>query len=220
MPNPMTCPQDITKFNKYIQRQRLYQFLTGINDNLDKERRDILNSEPLPMVETAYASIRREITRRNIMNGVSSPGTRPSEIGSGLATRNKPFQRSREEDDRRKLRCTHCGGFRHTKEGCFKLVGYPEWWDDLQKRRAATKAPANRTGGKANLSTADQPTSCLKNCLLIPSLSHKLLSVSQLTKDLNCTVLLTSKNCVVQDAQRGRSLGMVLNEVDYTMSIR
>ena len=80
MPNPMTCPQDITKFNKYIQRQRLYQFLTGINDNLDKERRDILNSEPLPMVETAYASIRREITRRNIMNGVSSPGTRPQRL--------------------------------------------------------------------------------------------------------------------------------------------
>ncbi|XP_057529817.1 uncharacterized protein LOC130808356 [Amaranthus tricolor] len=164
MPNPMTCPQDITEFNKYIQRQRLYQFLTGINDNLDKERREILNSEPLPMVETAYASIRREITRRKIMNSVSSPGTRPSEIGLGLATRNKTFQRSREEDDRRKLRCTHCGGSRHTKEGCFKLVGYPEWWDDLQKRRAATKAPASRTGGKANLGTTDQPTSCLKSC--------------------------------------------------------
>ncbi|XP_057540796.1 uncharacterized protein LOC130818653 [Amaranthus tricolor] len=366
MPNPMNCPQDITEFNKYIQRQRLYQFLTGINDSLDKEKRDILNSEPLPMVETAYASIRREITRRQIMTGVSSPGTSPSEIGSGLSTRNKPFQRTREDDDRRKLRCTHCGGSRHTKEGCFKLVGYPEWWDDLQKRRAATKAPASRTGGKANLSTTDQPTSCqnsgelgewrteegeatvisedrskngenqkweererravsqregkgkvkcqntppppfyspqtltpplhpsnslksgpeskpkpsstsspqtnnpkcllghnndsqwifdcgatdtmtfdpsdfvythptnrthiqtangacvpvakagavnispslhLKNCLLIPNLSHKLLSVSQLTKDLNCTVFLTSDHCVVQDARTGTIIG-------------
>ena len=42
-------------------------------------------------------------------------------------------------------------------------MGYPEWWDDLQKMRAATKAPASRTGGKANLSTADQPTSCQKS---------------------------------------------------------
>ena len=42
-------------------------------------------------------------------------------------------------------------------------MGYPEWWDDLQKRRAATKAPASRTGGKANLSTADPPTSCQKS---------------------------------------------------------
>ena len=27
-----------------------------------------------------------------------------------------------------------------------------------------------------------------QNCLLIPSLTHKLLSVSQLTKDLDCTL--------------------------------
>ncbi|XP_057536699.1 uncharacterized protein LOC130814596 [Amaranthus tricolor] len=98
------------------------------------------------------------------MTGVSSLGTNPSEIGSGLATRNKTFQKSREEDDQRKLRCTHCGVSRHTKEGCFKIVGYPEWWDDLQKRRAATKAPASRTGGKAHLTAADQPdTSCSKS---------------------------------------------------------
>ena len=114
MPNPMISSKDITEFNKYIQRKRLYQFLTG--GNLDKERRDILNNEPLPTVEAAYATIRREIARRRIMNGVSSLGTSPSEIGSGLAMRNKTLQRSREEDDRRKLRCTHCGGSRHTKE--------------------------------------------------------------------------------------------------------
>ena len=36
-------------------------------------------------------------------------------------------------------------------------MGYPEWWDDLQKRRVATKAPARRTGGKAHLTTTDQP---------------------------------------------------------------
>ena len=55
------------------------------------------------------------------------------------------------------LGCSHCGGSRHTKEGCFKLVGYPNWWDDLLKRKAATKAPAPRTGGKANLATTNHP---------------------------------------------------------------
>jgi hypothetical protein len=38
MPNPMTCPKDITEFNKHIQRQRLYQFLTGLTGDLDKEK--------------------------------------------------------------------------------------------------------------------------------------------------------------------------------------
>lgn len=72
---------------------------------------------------------------------------------------NKHPQRSGEDDDLRKLRCTHCGGSRHTKESCFKIVGYPEWWDEFQKRRAATKAPSGRTGGKAHLATIEPPSS-------------------------------------------------------------
>ena len=51
------------------------------------------------------------------------------------------------------------------------------------------------------------PSLRLKNCLLISSLSHKLLSVSQLTKYLNCTVLMTFDGCIVQDAQTGTIIG-------------
>ena len=47
----------------------------------------------------------------------------------------------------------------------------------------------------------------LKNCLLIPSLSHKLLSITQLIKELNCTVLMTSTACIVQDTRTGKILG-------------
>ena len=38
MPNPMKFDEDITIFNTFIQTQRLYQFLAGINDSFDKER--------------------------------------------------------------------------------------------------------------------------------------------------------------------------------------
>ena len=85
MPNPLKCSEDITVFNSFIQRQRLYQFLAGVNEDLDKERRDLLNQEPLPTLEMAYAMIRRELARRGIMGTTSSPGTNPSEIGKGLA---------------------------------------------------------------------------------------------------------------------------------------
>ena len=104
MPNPMTCLSDITAFNKFIQRQQLYQFLTGINSNLDKEKRDLLHMDPLPKVDIAYATIRREIARRKIMTNVSSLGSNPSEIGTGLAMQNKPILRNREEDKQHKLR--------------------------------------------------------------------------------------------------------------------
>ena len=57
----MIHAEDITIFNTFIQKQRLFQFLAGINDTFDKEKRDLLNQDPLPTVEIAYATIRREI---------------------------------------------------------------------------------------------------------------------------------------------------------------
>ena len=44
------------------------------------------------------------------------------------------------------------------------------------------------------------PSIHIENCLLIPNLSHKLLSVNQLTRELNYIVLLTSNSCIVLDA--------------------
>ena len=85
----MKCVEDITLFNSFIQRPRLYQFLAGINYDLDKEKRDLLHQEPLPSLDAAYATIRREITRRGIMGGDSSSGRGPSGIGSGVAVHHR-----------------------------------------------------------------------------------------------------------------------------------
>uniref|UniRef100_A0A3Q7F038 GAG-pre-integrase domain-containing protein n=1 Tax=Solanum lycopersicum TaxID=4081 RepID=A0A3Q7F038_SOLLC len=164
MSNPMKCAEDITLFNSFIQRQRLYQFLAGVNDSLDKEKRDILNLDPLPTIDAAYATIRREISRRGIMTGNSSLERGPSEIGSGLVTQRRSdssFSRSDSSfrrEDKTHLKCSHCGGTKHTKEGCFKLIGYPEWWEDLRQRKAATKV--TKTGSKANATIGEgEPTS-------------------------------------------------------------
>jgi hypothetical protein len=43
------------------------------------------------------------------------------------------------------------------------------------------------------------PTLSLTHCLLVPSLSHKLLSVSQVTTSLNCVVLMYSMFCLLQN---------------------
>jgi len=58
-PNPMKCSDDIATFNKIKQEQRLYQFLTGINEKFEVIRRDLLMQEKTPSVESAYAAVRR-----------------------------------------------------------------------------------------------------------------------------------------------------------------
>lgn len=47
----------------------------------------------------------------------------------------------------------------------------------------------------------------LNHCLLIPNLSHKLLSISQLTKELNSEVLMCVNGCIVQEALTGEIIG-------------
>ena len=64
------------------------------------------------------------------------------------------FQQDNDKD-KTHLKFSHCGGSRHIEEGCFKIIGYIEWWDEYRQRKgAATKAPSSRTGGKAHLVTS------------------------------------------------------------------
>jgi len=60
----------------------------------------------------------------------------------------------------------------------------------------------------------------LKNCLYFSALSSKLLSLSQVTKELNCVVLMFSNFCILQKFLRMRSLGVVLNVKVFTTLMR
>nr|GEV48710.1 putative Gag-polypeptide of LTR copia-type [Tanacetum cinerariifolium] len=57
--------------------------------------------------------------------------------GMGLST--KGFRRfdGKEKpatiDDKSHLKCEECGMNRHTKDQCFKIIGYPDWWTDGHK---------------------------------------------------------------------------------------
>lgn len=83
-PNPMMCAIDIQKFNSITQEDRVYTFLDGLDDRLDKVRSDVLVMNPFPSVEQAYAYVRREDSRQAVMM-VGGDGAMMT--GGALATR-------------------------------------------------------------------------------------------------------------------------------------
>ena len=93
-PNPMKCSDDIATFNKIKQEQRLYQFLTGIDKKFEIIRRNLLMQENTPSVESAYAAIRREATRLQILKPTTSSeeNTSLEEVGIDLTARNRPSE--------------------------------------------------------------------------------------------------------------------------------
>ena len=151
----MKDPNDIIIYNRLTQQNQLYQFLAGIDESFDKDRRDLLLQDPFPIVEEAYASIKRETIRRGIMK--PSSDLESSGIGGGFTVKGRTFRR---DDDRNHLKCTHCGGTRHTKSECFKWVGYPEQWPNAKKKgvKGVTKlVDHNRTGRAAVGMSIDSP---------------------------------------------------------------
>lgn len=45
--------------------------------------------------------------------------------------------------------CTHCGNIKHTHETCFKLNGYPDWWDECKARKPREAIAKTRSGRAA-----------------------------------------------------------------------
>ncbi|KAH7861913.1 hypothetical protein Vadar_032592 [Vaccinium darrowii] len=63
----MECNVDIQKYNSILQEDRVYIFLDGLDDRLDKIRSAVLQLQPFPTMEQAYAHVRREDIRQAVM---------------------------------------------------------------------------------------------------------------------------------------------------------
>lgn len=110
--------------------------------------------EPLPSTEHAYNIVKREDVRAGILQ--TSDGKAPGDgIGAELFTakdRGRPNSSNtsrggggnggwnqgrsderRTEEDKSKLLCSHCSKRKHTKDQCFELMGYPDWWVSKHK---------------------------------------------------------------------------------------
>ena len=52
--------------------------------------------------------------------------------------------------------CNHCGNPKHTRDICFKLHGYPEWWKELKERKTR-ESTREETGRAAFTNTDHEP---------------------------------------------------------------
>ena len=55
----------------------------------------------------------------------------PSKMGSLTLSSGKSNPPSKSKVQSNGGKCTHCGNTRHTHETCFKLHGYPDWWNEF-----------------------------------------------------------------------------------------
>jgi hypothetical protein len=75
-----------------------------------------------------------------------------------MGAANDVAKHKQEKVDKNQLMCSNYGNRRHTKESCFKLNGYPDWWAELKKKKSGDAA-------KVTLVTAGKNTNgeCIRN---------------------------------------------------------
>lgn len=62
------CAADSAKFKKMVAKERLYDFLAGLNLEYDPVRIQILEKDPFPTLMQAYSYVQREESRRSAIS--------------------------------------------------------------------------------------------------------------------------------------------------------
>lgn len=121
----MRCTDDAVILKRFIEKERIYDFLAGLNAEFDVVRVQILGKEDLPSLNETMAIIRTEEGRRSVMletqinegSTLMTKGTNKKESGvSQLESTIKPASSFKPIVNRDNLYCTYCKKYRHTRE--------------------------------------------------------------------------------------------------------
>ncbi|GAV86514.1 UBN2_3 domain-containing protein [Cephalotus follicularis] len=118
-----SIPTELVTFQKDIEKERVYDFLAGLNPDYDKVRVQVLCKDPFPTLEEAYNLIQHEERHRNSMMPVVHP-----ELSALAIMPQPPTTTSDLKPDptnKNPVVCDYCGKSRHTRATCWKLHGRP-----------------------------------------------------------------------------------------------
>ncbi|XP_074362173.1 uncharacterized protein LOC141702369 [Apium graveolens] len=119
------CTCGATKeWEAQLEKTKLIQFLMGLHSSYTSARGQLLMMNPWPSVNQAFMSIKHEERQRQSQN-ISPIAMIVNLPKSHQPQHNTHFQSSR-FSDRPAIECTYFHGKNHTKDKCFKLVGYPQ----------------------------------------------------------------------------------------------
>lgn len=141
-----SCTCDVgKKLSEYQEKERLYQFLMGLDAEFYVIKTQILATKPIPPLSTVYHLVAEDERQRTISNDRTAPAE-PTAFKT-FQNRGTNFNLAKEKNvskaikDKKDEYCTHCNKNGHKRDGCFKLVGYPDWWpgkkNDKPKNMAA-----------------------------------------------------------------------------------
>ncbi|XP_052207458.1 uncharacterized protein LOC127811542 [Diospyros lotus] len=128
-------PTDSNKYNKMIEKDRIFDFLHGLNPDLDELRGRILGTKPLPSLKEVFAEVRREESRHKVMLQHQIDPVLPHQ-NSALASI-KQGDLLPKTQGREKIWRDHCKKPYHTKATCWKIHGKLANWKPRPRKESS-----------------------------------------------------------------------------------
>ncbi|CAL5338710.1 unnamed protein product [Camellia sinensis] len=122
------CSEDSALFKKRQEKERVFEFLAGLNRELDDVRGRILSRLPLPSTREVFAEVRREEARRKVM---LKEVTATVPEGSALVSRGT-YSGPNTRQQKGRPWCEHCRKPGHSKDNCWEVHGKPADWKPRQ----------------------------------------------------------------------------------------
>ncbi|XP_070004329.1 uncharacterized protein [Nicotiana sylvestris] len=188
-------PPPAAEYVEQLEYQRLLQFLVGLSDSFEQARSQILLMPTLPSINKAYAMVVKDESRRMITGA-----------NYGNAGNIEPTALFTAQSGNKQRR-----NYRHLKDKCYKIVGYPPDFKPRGKANVAllseqsqtTPVPSQQTSNgtvPAQFFTQDQYNQLLQllsKSSIGDASAH--MAVSKMTKDLKCCVTFFPQCIVFQD---------------------
>ena len=119
------------EIRKEREEDKLHQFLMGLDETeYGAIKSSLVSRVPLRTLDEAYNALVQDEESKHL-------GWMNTERVDGVSFPVQPT-RSKSSHDRKggSVTCTNCGRPGHVTENCFRLIGYPDWWEDNQKQRS------------------------------------------------------------------------------------
>lgn len=151
------CAEDGQKYKQMMEKEGAFDFLHGLNKELDKVRGRVLGFKPFPGIREAFAEVRREEARKRVMLGGTSATLKDSAQNSAPVTKQNFPQYNGDQRGFRRNEwpwCDNCQPPGHTKKICWKLHGRPANWKprrqaDGRSFQVITEEEKTEKGGSA-----------------------------------------------------------------------
>lgn len=150
------------------QNRKLLQFLMGLHDSNATVRGQILMMSPLPSVSQAYAYVKQDEKARqgfqtlDLAAGVNATFSAPDHANVAAFVKkynaNKGNPSSGSNSSKPVIKCSFCNFTGHTRENCYKLIGYPPNWKKKDKSTSSNTGQDTNSQFRKLPSTANQVT--------------------------------------------------------------